>query len=486
MLKKVIKAVIFLIIFSSIILCISYLFRLDSAITKAEVQGFYAETPNTLDAVYIGPSSVYRYWQAPIAWNDFGITVLDYSTSSQPRAATKYVIKECLKTQNPQVIIIDVRSFAVDEDIGMLGMHHLLDFMPFSTNKIELTTALCDELGLGLLDRTEYFFPFVRFHTRWKTLTMHDFIDEPSNIKNALTDPYFVKTSKGNDDLLYFTGETMELSESSLNSLNDLLDYCDTLTDTNVLFVSSPFLENAERKMRINKIGDILTSRGYDFINFNDQNLYELIGIIANEDYQDSEHLNASGSLKYTHYLASILKDQYSLADKRDNSKYASWDNAYGNYMRYIITNTVDLKQYLNYVRNDRYSIFIAVKGEASGSLKTDILNKLSELGLKESLESKYGYSYIAIIDKGALIFEDIGLTKLSISGKLSGGLDYSVISAGTPIGNNCSIILNGKEYAINSNGLNIVVYDNELQGVIDMVCFDSSVSTLDADRINQ
>ena len=37
-----------------------------------------------------------------------------------------------------------------------------------------------------------------------------------------------------------------------------------------------------------------------------------------------------------------------------------------------------------------------------------------------------------------------------------------------------CSILINGKEYAVNSRGLNIVVYDNINKCVVDSICFDT------------
>lgn len=60
--------------------------------------------------------------------------------------------------------------------------------------------------------------------------------------------------------------------------------------------------------------------------------------------------------------------------------------------------------------------------------------------------------------------------------------ISYSVVSAGYDCGCVSSIIIDGKEYSINSRGINIVIYNNETNQVVDTVCFDTS-ENLSEDR---
>ena len=56
------------------------------------IKGFYFEPKETIDAVYIGNSSVYYYWQAPWAWKKYGIAVYPFSSGGQPIEAIPYLI----------------------------------------------------------------------------------------------------------------------------------------------------------------------------------------------------------------------------------------------------------------------------------------------------------------------------------------------------------------------------------------------------------
>ena len=74
------------------------------------VQGFYSEEENSLDAVYIGSSGTYAFWQAALGWNSHGIAVWPYATNSQPPEAIRYIIEDARRTQPDALYIIHVES----------------------------------------------------------------------------------------------------------------------------------------------------------------------------------------------------------------------------------------------------------------------------------------------------------------------------------------------------------------------------------------
>lgn len=74
------------------------------------VYGFYEEKEDTLDAVYIGSSGTYAYWQAALGWNSHGIAIWPYATNSQPQQATRYIIEDTNKKQLDSLYIINIMS----------------------------------------------------------------------------------------------------------------------------------------------------------------------------------------------------------------------------------------------------------------------------------------------------------------------------------------------------------------------------------------
>lgn len=134
-----------------------------------------------------------------------------------------------------------------------------------------------------------------------------------------------------------------------------------------------------------------------------------------------------------------------------------------------------DLANYLEAVRDPRYTVFISAKGESTGALTEEIMDALRKLGLKTDLTKNYHHSYYAVIS-GNDITEESGMLLLTSAGHIGDGkTSYSIMSCGFGPATGSSIIIDDKEYARNTRGLNIVVYNNETNQVADTVCFDTS-----------
>lgn len=125
--------------------------------------------------------------------------------------------------------------------------------------------------------------------------------------------------------------------------------------------------------------------------------------------------------------------------------------------------------------------ILIAVKDNAGYWLNEEIQAKLSKLGLSQSLIHEEMVGYVAAISDGIVICEQKspkdGIEEYQ--GLISGKKIY-LLSKPYLSGNTSSIQIDGKEYSNNSRGLNIVVYDNESNRVVDRVSFDTHVQEYD------
>ena len=139
----------------------------------------------------------------------------------------------------------------------------------------------------------------------------------------------------------------------------------------------------------------------------------------------------------------------------------------------FLIANENKLLKYLELINQERYSVFISVKDEATKSLNDDLINSFKKLGFTFNLKEKYRYSYLAIKHMGK-VTESLDKKILESNGNINDNCTYSVISAGYDCGNKSSIIINGHEYSKNKRGINIVIYDNDLNKIIDQVCFDT------------
>lgn len=130
------------------------------------------------------------------------------------------------------------------------------------------------------------------------------------------------------------------------------------------------------------------------------------------------------------------------------------------------------LNDYLVALNSERYSIIFSMKDEASSQLSSSILRAMEDLGLEHAPVDAFRNSYLAVIDRKKVVYEECSDQLLHYDGTL-GNINIHAESGGFNAGNISVIQINGIEYSVNRCGLNIVVYDNLLNGVMDSVCFD-------------
>ncbi len=150
------------------------------------------------------------------------------------------------------------------------------------------------------------------------------------------------------------------------------------------------------------------------------------------------------------------------------------------------ISDKTDIMDYLEVLKSQFRGniIVVSVKDTPGLALNSFVVNKLTSLGLKENLEGKHGHSYVAVINGGKVIFEKLGENEEpTVYDGNVGKNSLHVVSRVYNNGNEASIQINGKEYAVNSRGLNIVIYNKTTMKPVDSVCFDTHISDFTCQR---
>lgn len=118
--------------------------------------------------------------------------------------------------------------------------------------------------------------------------------------------------------------------------------------------------------------------------------------------------------------------------------------------------------------------VLIALRDEGSAALTEEQRQRSAALGLPQLSELGYRESYLAVLD-GELRTELRGeRADYTYSHEES---SFSLKSRGMDAGDTASLCVNSVEYAKNSRGLNILVYNKDLNAVIDSVVFDTFAS---------
>ena len=183
-------------------------------------------------------------------------------------------------------------------------------------------------------DKLEYYFPIIRFHSRWNELTEEDFNLSLKGIKGASVYDNFLKTSTDVTDEYCYTEEKAEMTEKQQETLEDLLQFCKSEA-IKVLFVTVPqAIEDEETVAQLNTIEEIVRTEGFDVLDL--MGSVDEIGLDFETDYYNARHTNIHGSIKFTHYLGQYLSQNYSFEDKREDADFSEWNDAYDKYVEWI------------------------------------------------------------------------------------------------------------------------------------------------------
>ncbi len=150
------------------------------------------------------------------------------------------------------------------------------------------------------------------------------------------------------------------------------------------------------------------------------------------------------------------------------------------------LSQKTDIIDYFDHLRNNMNGnlIVIAVKDTPGLALNSFVAAGLQSLGLKSSLERQHGHAYVAAINGGKVIFEQLGTDESPVIYDAAFGKHTVHAESRVYHNGNLAIInINGKDYAVNNRGLNIVVYDKVNRKPVDSVCFDTHISDFTCSR---
>ena len=337
--KNLVRAVIFTIVLVTVISSVSVPFVVpDGYTTRMDyrwIKGMYNEPKGTLDAIYIGSSNAYAYWNQNIAWSRFGITVYPYACAEAPLTAYEYMLKEAHREHPDAVYILSVNTLG-ETTIGEkdVVLHRVLDHIPMSMNKLLMIDHLCDIAEVEYEDRLEYVLPIIKYHSAWDEIGEGSFDTDTTQLKNGNTFSWFFEKKTDISKKYKESDKMLEPADYVMESVNGILDYCEK-EDLKVLFVTAPRAEKEVATVeKINYINNYVKERGYETLDI--MALKDEYDLNLKIDFYNITHTNIHGSLKYTMYLSEYLVEKYGFEDKRGQEEYASWDESANQYLKKV------------------------------------------------------------------------------------------------------------------------------------------------------
>lgn len=298
------------------------------------VARFYEEKKNSIDVIFLGSSHTYCGFSPMELWNSYGISSYNLGTSAQSMACSYYLLKEAIRTQSPEAVVLDIYSIQYKKYFyNEAFLHSAIDFIPLNSTKLELyQDLLCKTMSQE--QALEYLFPIMKYHGRWNELNSRDFTLGDGYDKGS-----WMRYDIDPREEPEYTTETAKIFKGGVAYFDKIVQLCEE-NDVELVLCLLPMSEGKNYKKYVKRANSLIQhaeEKGLQTVNF--ELLREEINLDYSSDFDNSTHLNINGAVKVTRYIGEYLTTKYQITDHRGEEAYSSWNDDYQNYAAIVANN---------------------------------------------------------------------------------------------------------------------------------------------------
>lgn len=325
--KDWLKFISFIVVLSIVLLGLD-IFVFTGEMKNSRYSQFFNEEENSLDVVFIGNSTVRQGIIPAEIWNDHKITSFNISHSPTHPEVIVLAIDEIARLQNPKLVFIDITGLTYQKEADQESfVKQFVGSMPHSKHKEEIIKKY------SYFDGENEIF---RNHNDYRNPDYWDLFSKQNKYLKGFTPVYDVAdlypSTIVKDDTI------IELPFDGQKYLKRILDTCAKYPEIDFLFGRMPRVLNegsVKETYMLRSVVPIINEYGYEWVEFEDY--IKEIGLISNEDFADSGHLNYNGAIKFTKFLIPFLKDNYDLENQEHAEKVVQkFNQAYKNYNKKV------------------------------------------------------------------------------------------------------------------------------------------------------
>ena len=284
----------------------------------ALVSEYYDET-TPHDVIFVGDCEVYENFSPITLWEEYGITSYIRGSAQQLIWQSYYLLEETLRYETPKAVVFNVLSMKYGAPQNEAYNRMTLDGMRWSDIKLKaIEASMTDDETL-----MSYFFPLLRFHSRWSELSADDF-RYMFGADNVSHNGYLMRTDVRPATQLPAEPVLADytFSDTSYHYLDMMTQLCEE-HGIKLILVNSASIYPCWYDEWDEQIVDYAAKHGLTYINF--MKLTDETGIDMQTDtYDMGLHLNLSGAEKSSAYLGAILSEDIGLPDHRGDAELSS------------------------------------------------------------------------------------------------------------------------------------------------------------------
>lgn len=278
----------------------------DGGIYYPDGMGILSEPENSIDVLFIGDSEVCAAFSPMELWQSSGMTAFACSSIDQQLYETEAIASMALKNQRPKVVFIETNVF----------YRHM--------NRLDILMAQLREA-----------IPAVKYHNRWKKLTLRDFSRPNYEYHDVKKGFYHTKLVSPADTAGFMQPSDAVNRPTAVNERH-IRSLVNTFTDAGaqVIFVTSPNTMNWDAT-RSGGVAALAEDLGIVYIDMN--SMPEEVPIDWQTDTRDKgDHLNTAGARKVMAYLSRYLEENFDLPDHRGDAAFSQWNEDLAAYLKEI------------------------------------------------------------------------------------------------------------------------------------------------------
>lgn len=301
--------------------------------------GSFFDKNENIDVFLMGSSRMINAIFPMQLWEDYGITSYNLGAHAALIPSTYWELENALCVRTPKLVVLD--TYGISNNFKYETPEHLhswMDVFPLNATKIKTIVDLNDDsfkkqaIADGLIDgsvlggSSEFFWSFIKYHSRWDEINDEDF-NTPMSAEKGAEARIRVEAFDGNKE-----DKNDTLSESYVGEeyLRRFITTCQN-KGIEVLLVYLPSESEENHYAQLNRTKEIADEYGVNFLD-----LYDTQMIDPATDYYDAKHVNPLGTKKLTSCLGDFIANNYSIEDRRaDENIGKRWEEYYKEYSYY-------------------------------------------------------------------------------------------------------------------------------------------------------
>ena len=354
---------------------------------------FHNLPEDSIDVIVLGSSHAQYSFVPSFFYEDTGLYSYVLGSAFQPIKVSYLMLKEALKTQSPEMVILEVYTATLGEAPINENRYVLAEYLMTGDERKETISYLPEE------KRITYYNEFINNHNNWRTLTsLDDLKINKSNIdasmgyiQNSITLPVenYWYSFTYDEDL------DVQLTEEDINALNNIYDLCQK-NNIDILLYMVPMDDvTQENQSYRHEVWKWAEERNIKYIDLLETD--RKIDIRSAIDH-DGFHMYTNGANIVTDELAYFITNNYNFDNHKDNENLNSlYEKGAASYAIDAIRTEFNVYKYMQRVITYPEIVMVKYSGDYQSERMVNYLSNVG-IGLVE------GQHFYAVLCNGELL----------------------------------------------------------------------------------